>query len=65
MASTAVFGVMTMDCMIGRTEADLRFVLIPFEAFAVIALVHAAVGIYCMHSGNVTERTQERGVGAA
>jgi hypothetical protein len=56
---------MTMDCMIGRTEADLRFVLIPFEAFAVIALVHAAVGIYCMHSGNVTERTQERGVGAA
>ena len=54
-----------MDRMIARTEADRRFVRILFEVFGLIALVPAEVGIYGMHSGNVRERTQAMGVGAA
>jgi putative ABC transport system permease protein len=60
-----VVRVMTMDRMIAITEAERRFVLILFEAFGIVALALAAVGIYGLLSGNVTERTREIGVRAA
>ncbi|WP_348263831.1 ABC transporter permease [Telmatobacter sp. DSM 110680] len=60
-----VVRVMTMDRMIAVTEAERGFVLILFEAFGIVALVLAAVGIYGLLSGNVTERAREIGVRAA
>ena len=57
--------VITMDRMMSITEAERRFVLILFEAFGVVALMLAAIGIYGVLSGNVAERTREIGVRAA
>jgi putative ABC transport system permease protein len=54
--------VATMDDLLARSAAERRFVLILFEAFGLVGLALAAIGVYGVLSGSVTERTQEIGV---
>lgn len=57
--------VVTMDQLIETSEAQRRFVLTVFAAFGLAALALAAIGIFGLVSGGVTERMGELGVRAA
>jgi putative ABC transport system permease protein len=54
-----------MDDLVDRSVADRRFALILFEAFGLVALLLAAVGIYGVLSSSVTEKVREIGIRAA
>jgi putative ABC transport system permease protein len=58
----AIVRVETMDQVLTKSESQRHFALVLFEAFAVIALVLAAAGIYGLLSGSVSEGLHDIGV---
>src|SRR6185295_12216504 len=57
-----IIRVATMDQRLATSAAERRFALILFEAFAFVAVVLVAVGLYGVLSASVAERTREIGV---
>jgi putative ABC transport system permease protein len=62
--SVPIVRVATMDNLLASSEAERRFALLLFGAFALVGLVLATSGVYGVLSGSVTERTREIGVRA-
>jgi putative ABC transport system permease protein len=57
--------VATMEDLLAASASERRFALVLFEAFGLVALILAAMGIYGVLSGSVAERTREIGIRSA
>ena len=55
----------TMEDLLAASASERRFALVLFEAFGIVALLLAAMGIYGVLSGSVAERTREIGIRSA
>ena len=61
----AIVRVATMQQLVTASQAQRRFAMIIFEAFALVAVILAATGLYGVVAGSVTERTRELGLRSA
>ncbi|MEP6491519.1 MAG: ABC transporter permease [bacterium] len=60
--NVAISAVQTMDAVVNDATAESRFYVVLLAAFAAIAVVLAAVGIYGVMSYSVSRRTHEIGI---